>query len=79
MERTGRKMSDYRRPADYQVDNIYVCGHCRHETTHPSIYAPPDCCGVPMNRLGESYPGNSNDWDEVRDTPDGDWRNRGRW
>jgi hypothetical protein len=71
--------NDYRRPSDYQIDIIYVCGNCRRETTHPSIYAAPECCGTPMNQLGESYPANSADWDEERDTVDGDWRNRGRW
>lgn len=71
--------SDYRRPSQGQIDTVYCCGHCRRETEHPSIYAAPECCGTPMNAVGESYPASSEDWDEARDTVDGEWRERGRW
>ncbi len=71
--------SDYARPSQGQIDNIYMCRNCRRETTHPSIYAPPECCGTEMEKLGESYPADSGEWDEVRDTVDGEWRDRGRW
>lgn len=71
--------SDYARPADYQINKIYRCGTCRRETEHPSIYAPPECCGSEMTECGESYPASADEWDEVRDTQDGEWHNRGRY
>jgi hypothetical protein len=71
--------SDYQRPSQQQIDNIYTCPVCQRETTHPSYYAPPTCCGLPMNYVGESYPSDPEEWNEVRDTQDGEWYERGRW
>lgn len=70
--------SDYRRPADYQVNIIYRCDTCRREIGLISVYGVGPCsCGGTFQECGESYPANSNDWDEERDTQDGEWhRNR---
>lgn len=69
-------MSDYRRPSMGQIDNNYECRVCRSTREHPSMYAPPLCCGVEMIQTGESYPASSDDWGEERDTVDGPWRDR---
>ena len=70
--------SDYYRPADYQVIVHYRCDKCGAETEQPSCYGVGDCsCGGQFIRNGESYPANSDDWNEQRD-PDGEWRER-RW
>lgn len=69
-------MSDYYRPSQGQIDNCYRCNSCGSERDHPSIYAAPLCCGREMVKSGESYPASPEDWDEERDTVDGDWRSR---
>lgn len=68
--------SDYLRPSATQIDNVYRCGVCGSERDHPSVYVPPNCCGREMSQLGESYPASSDEWEEERDTCDGEWRRR---
>jgi len=68
--------SDYRRPADYQINDIYECATCGAESEQVSIYGAGHCmCGGSLVKVGESYPASSDDWDECRDTQDGAWRN----
>jgi hypothetical protein len=62
-------MSDYRRPADYQVIRHYKCQRCGHEQNVESCYDAimpcPSCKGY-VKLISESYPGNSDEWDEKR-------------
>ena len=71
-------ISDYRRPADYQVHHHYRCTRCGHEVEVESVYGGPEgCrCGGHMQFSGESYPASAEDWDEERDPHDGEWRRR---
>lgn len=70
-------MNDYRRPADYQVRNVYRCETCKKEVEVESCYAgPTNCiCGGFYEHAGETYPANSEDWHEERDNVNDDWRN----
>lgn len=69
--------SDYLRPSANQINTIYRCASCgsEHEIEvwNGSV---PVCCGANMQVSGESYPANSDDWEEERDTQDGEWRQR---
>lgn len=65
----------YRRPADYQVREHYRCSGCGREIEVESCYAPGLCCGMEPYKTGESYPADSSEWHEERDTQDGEWRN----
>lgn len=71
-------MNNYRRPADYQITHFYRCTQCGHEEEVQSFYAGPESCycGGHMQFAGESYPASSEEWDEERDTQDGEWRRR---
>ena len=74
-------MSDYRRPADYQVKDIYECQSCRREYELESFYdhSSQRCqCGGTLVKSGETYPANSEDWHEERDSVHDDWRNPSR-
>lgn len=75
-------ISDYRRPADYQIDHVYQCDHCSAEAVLSSFYAgPTNCaCGGRMMQVGECYPADSAEWHEERDNVNDDFENRsGRW
>ncbi len=74
--------SDYRRPADYQINNVFKCSSCGHESEHSSVnVAPQGCsCGGLLQQIGENYPADSDDWHEERDNVNDDFRNnRNRW
>jgi len=71
-------MSDYRRPADYQITKHYRCGGCGREIEVESCYSPALCCGMEPQSTGESYPANSDDWHEERDNVNDEFRNRRR-
>ena len=61
--------SDYERPAFYQVNRIYRCRACGHEQEVPpgfSAQMPCPMCGGYVDRVGESYPGDPDAWDEVK-------------
>jgi ribosomal protein L37AE/L43A len=69
-------MSDYRRPADYQINDHYECSSCGQKAEQVSIYGVGQCsCGGSFVKTGESYPASSDDWDEQRDTCDGQFYN----
>ncbi len=69
-------MSDYYRPAQYQITNIYECQLCGREYQIESTFGAGACeCGGSLAFCGESYPADSSEWDEQRD-PDGEWRTR---
>ncbi len=69
--------SNYFRPADYQINDHYKCSSCGAATEQVSIYGVGQCeCGGSFVKVGESYPASSDDWDEERDTQDGEWRRR---
>lgn len=70
-------MNDYRRPADYQINEIYRCSDCGGEIEVSSVYAAPlSCgCGGRYQLSGESYPADSQDWHEERDNVNDDFRN----
>ena len=69
--------SDYRRPADYQINNIYQCAVCGAEIEQVSVYSASRCmCGGELRMIGESYPASSDDWDEERNPNSGDWERR---
>lgn len=76
--------TDYERPAWYQIDSIYQCENCNHEQIVRAGFSaimPCPMCGGYVSRVGESYPGNVDDWDEVRSGYDinGEWvRKSGR-
>ena len=69
-------MTDYRRPADYQINNHYHCAQCGLKTVTASIEAAPErCyCGGYLEYDGESYPADSADWDEYRDDVNDDFQ-----
>ena len=68
---------DYR-PSQAQVHDHYRCDSCGKEIEIESFYTVGPCsCGGFFQKVGESYPANSAEWDEQRD-PDGEWRPR-RW
>ena len=72
--------SDYQRPADYQINTVYRCVGCRHET-ETNYGAPRVCpyCGENYIAVGESYPADPDDWDESRNRVNGPWRNERRF
>lgn len=70
--------SDYYRPAEYQIRDIYRCTSCgaENEYHHDQAVEGTSChCGGRLTKMGESYPADPDDWDEQRD-PDGEWRQR---
>lgn len=68
--------SDYLRPADYQITNHYTCASCGNRVELESCYSPSSCrCGGEYQYTGESYPANSDDWDEEKDS-NGYWHRR---
>lgn len=71
-------MSDYRRPAPYQITKHYQCQVCHRELTAESGFSPGKCCNRYPIRTGESYPGDSREWDEVRDNVNDRFQNRNR-
>jgi hypothetical protein len=59
----------YRRPADYQIIKHYECQKCKMEqdtSNGHSIRMPCPSCGGYVNFVSESYPSNSDEWDEKR-------------
>lgn len=72
-------MTDYRRPAAYQIRQTAQCNTC-HRTAEFDSYQRVDgescSCGGRWLVTGESYPASSEDWDEERDRVDGEWRQR---
>jgi hypothetical protein len=71
--------SDYRRPADYQVRQIAKCSACGREGEYMNdqqVDGTRCRCGGSLQVIGESYPADSEEWDEERDTQDGQWRRR---
>lgn len=71
-------MSDYYRPADYQIRQIAKCSTCGREDAYlndQQVDGTRCVCGGSLRVVGESYPANSDEWDEQRD-PDGEWRER---
>ena len=71
-------MSDYRRPADYQIKDVYECQRCKAEFELESFYdvSSQRChCGGSLQKVGESYPASSDDWHEERDGVNDEWRN----
>lgn len=69
--------ADYYRPADYQINEHYECSSCGAENEQVSIYGVGQCsCGGSFIKVGESYPASCDDWDEQRDTQDGEWHRR---
>ena len=74
--------ADYERPAWNQIDDIYQCRKCsREQIVQAGFSASMPCpyCGGFVDRIGERYPASPDDWDECRDTQDGEWRRKGRW
>jgi hypothetical protein len=70
--------SDYRRPADYQIRQIAKCQSCGAENEYMNdqqVDGGRCSCGGTLRVVGESYPSNSDDWDEELDR-DGEWRQR---
>ena len=70
-------ISDYRRPATYQITHHYQCDVCSREIEVPSDQSVHRCyCGGHMELSGESYPASAEDWDEERDNVNDSFRNR---
>jgi len=72
-------MTDYRRPAPYQIRQVARCGTCGQEREyhHDQTVNGERCpCGGRLSVIGESYPSSREDWDEERDRVDGEWRPR---
>jgi DNA-directed RNA polymerase subunit RPC12/RpoP len=69
--------SDYYRPSESQIRHHYKCSTCGAETEIESCYSADAChCGGRMQFSGESYPADSREWNEERDTVDGEWHSR---
>ena len=69
-------ISDYYRPADYQIRAIWRCESCGREDEYMNDQLVEKCwCGGHMKHAGESYPSSHHDWDEERDR-NGNWRRR---
>ena len=71
--------ADYRRPADYQVLQVAKCSVCGREGEYQNdqVVDGLSCaCGGILKVIGESHPANPDDWDEERDTQDGEWHRR---
>ncbi len=61
--------ADYERPSEQQVNKIFKCRKCKREQEIPfgsSAQMPCPSCGGFVDLVGESYPGNPDDWDEVK-------------
>jgi tRNA G26 N,N-dimethylase Trm1 len=74
--------SDYERPAWYQIEKLYKCRRCGLEQKVPqgdSAQFPCPYCRGFVERIGESYPGDSNDWDEERINFHGERDINGTW
>ena len=70
--------SDYLRPSEQQIRHHYKCGSCGREQEFYSdqhVEGSSCYCGGFLTFSGESYPADSNDWDEERGR-DGEWRQR---
>jgi DNA-directed RNA polymerase subunit RPC12/RpoP len=70
--------SDYYRPAEWQIRKIYRCTSCRSENEYMAdqhVEGGRCPCGGTLTYAGETYPADSNYWEEQRD-PDGEWRSR---
>ena len=67
--------SERYRPSDSQIHNHYRCNSCQRYTELELFFAAPMCCGEEMAHTGESYPANSDDWDEELNDS-GDWQRR---
>jgi hypothetical protein len=62
-------MDSYRRPAYYQIINHYKCKSCGDMQEVQKGYSaamPCRLCGGYVEKTGESYPSNSDEWDERR-------------
>jgi hypothetical protein len=69
--------SDYYRPSENQIRHHYKCDTCKAEIELMFGDSADTCpCGGTMRFSGESYPANSDEWDEERDTQDGEWHRR---
>lgn len=71
--------SDYERPAWYQINTLYRCQKCGHEQdvrAGESARMPCPMCRGFVVKIGESYPGSADDWDEERDGLYGEWRQK---
>lgn len=74
-------LSDYYRPAEYQIRQVAKCDTCGREDEYDS-YQQVDgvrChCGAGVLKvIGEIYPASASDWDEEKGD-DGEWHRR-RW
>jgi len=74
--------SDYERPAWYQIEKLYRCKKCGYEQRMPQGYYAqfpcPMCKGF-VERIGESYPANADDWDEEKTNSRGQRDVNGNW
>ena len=71
--------SDYYRPSEQQIHNHFRCDQCRKEieVTYQENYSGGRCvCGGTFQASGESYPANTEKWDEERDDTNSDWHRR---
>jgi DNA-directed RNA polymerase subunit RPC12/RpoP len=71
--------SDYERPAWYQINTLYRCQRCGTEQdvrAGESARMPCPACHGFVVKIGESYPGRANDWDEERDSVNDEWRQK---
>lgn len=62
-------LSDYRRPASYQISKHYKCRKCGHEQIsdkYSSAIMPCPLCKGFVEFQSESYPANTDEWDEKR-------------
>ena len=69
--------SDYYRPSEQQIRNIYRCTTCQLEDEYmadQSVEGGRCPCGGSLTFAGESYPASADDWNEER--VDGEWRSR---
>lgn len=69
--------ADYERPAWYQIGRLYRCQKCGHEQdvrAQESAQMPcPRCRGFVV-KVGETYPGSADEWDEERTSVNDPWR-----
>lgn len=62
-------MSNYRRPANYQITKHYKCKKCGHEQLsdgYNSVRMPCPICSGFVEFQSESYSSNPDEWDERR-------------
>lgn len=74
-------MTDYRRPAAYQIRTVATCDMCSRQAefdSYQTVDGESCHCGGRLRVTGESYPASSEDWDEERESVNGDWHQR-RW